>query len=152
MTDYGRDLRFGVFVTPSPDLLDNSYAIADIADEQLDFIGVQDHPYQKHFLEAWAFIATLLARTDRVRVVPDVANLPLHNPAVLAKTAASLDVISGGRVELALGAGAFWDAIVAMGGRRLTPGEAVDGLSEGIDVIRALWDVSTRRGVRKVPN
>jgi len=146
MTDYGRDLRFGVFVTPSPDLLDNSYAIADIADEQLDFIGVQDHPYQKHFLEAWAFIATLLARTDRVRVVPDVANLPLHNPAVLAKTAASLDVISGGRVELALGAGAFWDAIVAMGGPRRTAGEAAQALREAVEVTRLMW--SSERSVR----
>ncbi|BBY30336.1 LLM class flavin-dependent oxidoreductase [Mycolicibacterium sediminis] len=146
MTDYGRDLQFGVFVTPSPDLLDNSYAIAEIADDQLDFIGVQDHPYQKHFLEAWAFMATLLARTDRVRVVPDVANLPLHNPAVLAKTAASLDVISGGRVELALGAGAFWDAIVAMGGPRRTAGEAARALREAVEVTRLMW--SGERSVR----
>ncbi|MEN4476224.1 LLM class flavin-dependent oxidoreductase [Mycolicibacterium cosmeticum] len=139
MTDYGRELQFGVFVTPSPDLLDNSYAIAEIADEKLDFIGVQDHPYQKHFFEAWAFMATLLARTERVRVVPDVANLPLHNPAVLAKTAASLDVISGGRVELALGAGAFWDAIAAMGGPRRTPGEAAQALRDAVEVTRLMW-------------
>ncbi|MEW5812758.1 MAG: LLM class flavin-dependent oxidoreductase [Actinomycetota bacterium] len=146
MTDYGRELQFGVFVTPSPGLLDNSYAIAEIADEHLDFIGVQDHPYQKDFLEAWAFIAALLSRTDRVRLVPDVANLPLHNPAVLAKTAASLDVISGGRVELALGAGAFWDAIVAMGGPRRTPGEAARALRDAVEVTRLMW--SGQRSVR----
>lgn len=139
MTDYGRELQFGVFVTPSLELLDNSYAIAEIADERLNFIGVQDHPYQKQFFEAWAFMATLLAHTERVRVVPDVANLPLHNPAVLAKTAASLDVISGGRVELALGAGAFWDAIAAMGGPRRTPGEAAQALRDAVEVTRFMW-------------
>lgn len=42
MTDYGRDVRFGVFITPSTDLLNNSYALADLADECLDFIGDHD--------------------------------------------------------------------------------------------------------------
>src|SRR5215207_5606651 len=121
MTDYGRDVQFGVFITPGTDLLDNSYALAELADESLDFIGVQDHSYQPRFLDAWAFMSTLLARTKRVRVLPDVANLALHNPAVMAKAAASLDVISNGRMELALGAGAFWDAIAAMGGPRRSP-------------------------------
>lgn len=146
MTDYGRELRFGVFVTPTTDLLDNSYAVAEVADAHLDFIGVQDHPYQKQFLDSWAFMATLLARTERVRVVPDVANLPLRNPAVIAKTAASLDVISGGRMELALGAGAFWDAVVAMGGPRRSPREAAQALREAVEVTRLMW--SGLRSVR----
>jgi hypothetical protein len=47
----------------------------------------------------------------------------------------------GGRLDLALGAGAFWDAMVAMGFPRLTPGEAVTAVEEGIDVIRALWSI-----------
>ena len=46
-------------------------------------------------------------RTSRISVFPDVTSLPLRPPAVLAKAAASLDVLSGGRVELGLGAGAF---------------------------------------------
>ncbi len=69
----------------------------------------------------------------------NVANLPLRNPVVLARSAASLDLLSGGRVELGLGTGAFWDAIEAAGGIRLTPGEAVDALEEAIAVIRGLW-------------
>jgi alkanesulfonate monooxygenase SsuD/methylene tetrahydromethanopterin reductase-like flavin-dependent oxidoreductase (luciferase family) len=81
-------------------------------------------------------------------VAPNVVDLPLRPPAVLARAAASLDLLSGGRFELGLGAGAFWDGIEAMGGPGRSRGEAVDALSEAIDVIRALWDVSAPGGVR----
>jgi alkanesulfonate monooxygenase SsuD/methylene tetrahydromethanopterin reductase-like flavin-dependent oxidoreductase (luciferase family) len=74
-----------------------------------------------------------------VRLVPDVINLPLRPPSVLAKSAASLDVLSGGRLELGIGAGGFWDAIEAMGGPRRTPGESVDALEEAIAILRAFW-------------
>jgi alkanesulfonate monooxygenase SsuD/methylene tetrahydromethanopterin reductase-like flavin-dependent oxidoreductase (luciferase family) len=69
-----------------------------------------------------------------------VLNLPLRPPAVLAKAAASLDLLSPGRVVMGLGAGAFWDGITAMGGARRTPGEAVEALEEAIRIMRALWD------------
>jgi alkanesulfonate monooxygenase SsuD/methylene tetrahydromethanopterin reductase-like flavin-dependent oxidoreductase (luciferase family) len=147
MTDYGRAVQFGVFPTPEAAALDDILAIAAIADRSgLELIGIQDHPYQRRFLDTWMLMATILARTERVRVFPDVANLPLRSPAVMAKAAASLDVISGGRFELGLGAGSFWDAVVAMGGPRRTPGEAVAALAEAIDVIRLMW--SGERSVR----
>jgi hypothetical protein len=83
-------------------------------------------------------------------VSANVLNLPLRPPAVVARAAASLDLLSGGRFELGLGAGGFLDAIEAMGGPRRTPGQAVDALSEAIDVIRAIWSPpapAERRGV-----
>lgn len=147
MGDYGRDPQFGVFATPNADAVDHILDVAALADRGgLDLIGIQDHPYQRRFLDAWSLLATILARTDRVRVFPDVISLPLRSPAVLAKSAASLDVISGGRVELALGAGAFWDAIGAMGGHVRTPGAAARALIEAMSVIRAMW--SGERSVR----
>ena len=76
-----------------------------------------------------------------------MTNLPLRPPFVLAKTVASLDLLSRGRIELGLGAGAFWDAVVAAGGPRRTPREAVAALAEGIEIIRATWD-TTQRSVR----
>ncbi|GAF42792.1 LLM class flavin-dependent oxidoreductase [Rhodococcus wratislaviensis] len=140
MTDYGRVLQFGVFVTPSVELLANTFEVAALADETgLDLIGVQDHPYQAKFLDCWSLMGTLLARTERVRVFPDVACLPLRPPAVMAKAAASLDVMSGGRFELALGAGAFWEAIGAMGGDVRTPGQAATALEEAVEVLRLMW-------------
>ncbi|WP_217897223.1 LLM class flavin-dependent oxidoreductase [Geodermatophilus saharensis] len=76
----------------------------------------------------------------------DTATVPLRFPAVLAEAAASLDVISGGRVDLGLGAGGSWDAIAAVGGPRRSPREAVAALAEAVEVVRASW--SGERGVR----
>jgi alkanesulfonate monooxygenase SsuD/methylene tetrahydromethanopterin reductase-like flavin-dependent oxidoreductase (luciferase family) len=147
MPDYGRPVRFGVFPAPEAEKLDEVLAVARIADEEgLEYVGIQDHPYQRRYLDTWMLMATVLARTQRVGVFPDVANLPLRQPAVLAKSAASLDVLSGGRFELGLGAGAFWEAVEAMGGPRRAPGEAVDALAEAIEVIRLMW--SDQRSVR----
>jgi alkanesulfonate monooxygenase SsuD/methylene tetrahydromethanopterin reductase-like flavin-dependent oxidoreductase (luciferase family) len=70
-----------------------------------------------------------------------VHNLPLRQPAVLARSIASLDLLTEGRIEFGLGAGGFWDAIEAMGGRRLARADAVTALSQAIDVIRGVWDV-----------
>ena len=111
-----------------------------------DLIGIQDHPYQANHFDALALIGVILGQTERVRLFPDVANLPLRPPAVLAKHAAALDQLSGGRFDLGLGAGAFWDGIKAMGGPVRSPGEAVASLEEAIQIIRGMW--SDARGLR----
>jgi alkanesulfonate monooxygenase SsuD/methylene tetrahydromethanopterin reductase-like flavin-dependent oxidoreductase (luciferase family) len=138
MTDYGREVRFGYFLIPN--VADPLLATAQEVERLgLDYIGVQDHPYQRRFVDTWTLLAMIAATTARVRVFPDVANLPLRPPAVLAKSAASLDRLSGGRVELGLGAGGFWDAIAAYGGPRRTPAQASQALAEAIQVIRMVW-------------
>jgi len=145
--DYGRDPQFGVSVEPLADPPDHAARIAKAADRAgLDLLGIQDHPYQRRFLDTWTLISTLVPVTRNVRFFPDVANLPLRPPAMLAKAAASLDVLSGGRVEVGLGAGAFWDAVVGMGGPRRSPGEAVRSTEEAIEVMRLVW--STERSLR----
>jgi len=147
MTDYGHDLLFGVFLPPLAQQADAVLALARHADEAgLDMVSAQDHPYNPQFLDTLTLLTTIAATTSRVRVFPNVANLPLRPPAVLAREVASLDILSGGRAELGLGSGAFWDAIEAMGGPRRSPGEAVAALREAIGVIRALW--TPGRGAR----
>ncbi|MEZ3160928.1 LLM class flavin-dependent oxidoreductase [Microbacterium sp. BWT-B31] len=149
MTDYGNDLRFGTFVTPSAQNPGHVLDLAVATDRSgLDLVSFQDHPYQPAFLDTSTLLAFVAARTENVHVSANVASLPLRPPAVMARAAASVDILSGGRFELGIGAGAFWDAIVAMGGRRLTPGQGVDALREAIEIIRALWDADERGGVR----
>ena len=133
-------LKLGVFAVPDATDPETTVATIVAADRAgLDLVGVQDHPYQRRFFDTWTLLSYTAGRTERVRLVPDVINLPLRLPSVLAKSAASLDMLSGGRVELGVGAGAFWDAIEAMGGRRLTPRQSVDALEEAVGILRAFW-------------
>jgi len=108
-------MQFGISIIPYADSLDRNRELVRVADESgLELVGIQDHPYQARFLDTFALIATLLAETRRISFFTDVANLPLRLPAVMAKAAASLDVLSGGRFELGLGAGAIQDQIASM--------------------------------------
>lgn len=144
MTDYGQPLRFGFFPSPRADRADDLLRLVGTAEDAgLDLVSVQDHPYQRRFLDTWTLLSVIGARTTSIRLSPNVANLPLRPPVMLAKAAASLDILTGGRVELGLGAGAFWDGVVAAGGPRRSPGEAVDALAEAITVMRAFWSGGT---------
>ncbi len=134
----GRDIKFGYFLVPNADT-----PLLSLAQEAerlgLDYIAVQDHPYQRRFVDTWTLLSMIAATTSRIQLFPDVANLPLRPPAVMAKAAASIDVLSGGRLELGLGAGGFWDAIEGYGGPRRNPRDALDALAEAIEVIRKVW-------------
>jgi len=132
--------QVGISIIPNADSLDRSRELVNAADDGgLELVGIQDHPYQSRFLDTFALVATLLAETRRISFFTDVANLPLRPPAVMAKAAASLDVLSGGRFELGLGAGAVPHQIGRMGGPDRSPAESVDALEEAIEVIRLMW-------------
>jgi alkanesulfonate monooxygenase SsuD/methylene tetrahydromethanopterin reductase-like flavin-dependent oxidoreductase (luciferase family)/hemerythrin-like domain-containing protein len=140
MPDYGHPLLFGAFVTPDARSYHQTVALARVADSlRLDILGVQDHPYQPNFLDTWTFLSALAAQTEHIAFFPDVANLPLRPPAILARSAATLDLLSGGRVELGLGSGAFPKGVHSLGGPARTPGEGVEALEEAIEIIRSLW-------------
>ena len=149
MSDYGHDLVFGSFLTPQAGAPHDVVDLAVLSEQVgLDLVTFQDHPYNPGFLDTWTLLSFVAARTERVHLSPNVANLPLRPPAVLARAAASLDLLSNGRAELGLGSGAFWDGIAAMGGARLSPGEGVDALEQAIDVIRGIWDADDRTVLR----
>ena len=134
------ELLFGVFPVPEADREAEVCEQVMLADRLgLDLAGIQDHPYQRRYLDTWMLLAYLAARTERIRLFPAVANLPLRPPAMMAKAAATIDRLSGGRFELGLGAGAFWDAIKAWDGPARSPKESVDALEEAIGIIRRIW-------------
>ncbi|MBM0236514.1 LLM class flavin-dependent oxidoreductase [Micromonospora sp. ATA32] len=133
-------VRFGLNVDPNTGGLAIAERITAIADSTgLEYVGVQDHPYNVDFVDTLTLITWLAGKTSNVHFFPNVANLPLRPPAMLAKQAATIDVLSGGRFELGLGAGAFTDPIAGMGGPRRSTGQARSALSEAIDIIRASW-------------
>jgi alkanesulfonate monooxygenase SsuD/methylene tetrahydromethanopterin reductase-like flavin-dependent oxidoreductase (luciferase family) len=138
MPDYGRELKFGYFLIPNA--ADPLIATAQQVERLgLDYIAVQDHPYQRRFVDTWTLLSVIAGATSRVGLFPDVVNLALRPPAVLAKSAAGLGGLRGGRAELGLGAGGFPDAVEAYGGPRRSPGEALAALAEAIEVIRKVW-------------
>lgn len=149
MPTYGHNLIFGTFTTPTAQPPHQAVELAIIADKAgLDLVTFQDHPYNAGFHDTWTLISYAASRTENVHLAGNVLNLPLRNPAVLARSAASLDLLSGGRVEMGIGAGAFWQGIEAMGGDRLTPGESIQALEEGIEIMRQIWNPDEKRGAR----
>ncbi|GAA4189696.1 hypothetical protein GCM10022288_17910 [Gryllotalpicola kribbensis] len=149
MPDYGHPLRFGTFITPTNSPAERPVELA-VLSEQLgfDLVTFQDHPYQPRFSDTWTLLTWVAATTERIHLSGNVLNSALRPPAVLARSAASLDLLSHGRFELGLGAGGFWDAIAAMGGPAWTPGQGVDALAEAIEIIRGIWDAAERRPLR----
>jgi alkanesulfonate monooxygenase SsuD/methylene tetrahydromethanopterin reductase-like flavin-dependent oxidoreductase (luciferase family) len=149
MPDYGHPLRFATFIGPTNSPASRPVELAQFSERLgYDFVTFQDHPYQSSYLDTWTLLSWVAARTERIGVSGNVLNLPLRQPpAVLARAAASLDLLSGGRTSLGLGAGFFWDAVQAVGGRRLSPPQGVTALDEAIDIIRGVWDVDGPSGV-----
>jgi alkanesulfonate monooxygenase SsuD/methylene tetrahydromethanopterin reductase-like flavin-dependent oxidoreductase (luciferase family) len=138
-------IQLGINVDPNTDLINDSYERAAIADaNDIDLITIQDHPYQRRFLETWTLLTMIAAKTERVHVGTNVSNLPLRPPMMLAKMAATLDVLTGGRVELGLGAGAFWQAIEAWGEPARSPKAAYDSFEDALHILKGFWSHAGR--------
>jgi alkanesulfonate monooxygenase SsuD/methylene tetrahydromethanopterin reductase-like flavin-dependent oxidoreductase (luciferase family) len=98
-------------------------------------------------LEAWTLLAALAAQTSRLRMGVIVTSNRLRSPTLLAKMAATVDVIAGGRLEFGIGAGGSRVAgpnpavreFAAYGYPLVAPGRAVGDLAEALDVIRRMW-------------
>ena len=149
MARYGHELQFGVFITPSSDAPQQVVDLAVLAERVgLDLVTIQDHPYLPTHLDTWTLLSWIAGQTERIHLAPNVLNIPLRQPAVAARAAASLDLLSQGRLELGLGAGAYWTAIAAFGVPRLSPGESIDAFREALAVVRAVLDTNAERRVR----
>jgi probable F420-dependent oxidoreductase len=130
--------------------IDDVQVLVDLAvrAEELGFhsVWVHDHVFNvghvlerigdKPYYEPLALLSFVAARTSRVRLGTSVLVLPYHHPIRLAKTAATLDVLSGGRLILGVGVGAIESEMEAMGTPFRQRGAFTD---EAIAVMRALW-------------
>jgi probable F420-dependent oxidoreductase len=97
---------------------------------------VFDRIGNKPYYEPLTLLSFVAARTSRVRLGTSVLVLPYHNPVRLAKTAATLDVLSGGRLVLGVGVGSIENETLAMGSPFAERGALSD---EAIAVMRTLW-------------
>jgi alkanesulfonate monooxygenase SsuD/methylene tetrahydromethanopterin reductase-like flavin-dependent oxidoreductase (luciferase family) len=135
------ELIFGIGVPASAAPADDPVALALEAERLgFDFVSVADHPcgpdpgYETPTLLTW-----IAARTSRIKVASRVLGVPFRRPAMVAKLAASLDQLSGGRLILGLGGGYSDAEIAAVGAPPLSPGQKIDALGEAIGVIRGAW-------------
>ena len=105
-----------------------------------DFVSANDHPMgSSPTHELWTLLAWVASRTSTIKVASRVLGVPYRNPAVVAKMAASLQALSGGRLILGLGGGSSDEGIGAIGAGPLTPRAKTDGLEDALRIIRGLW-------------
>lgn len=109
-----------------------------------DFVSASDHPVGAHpNYETTVLLTWIAAHTRRISIASRVFGVPFRRPAMLAKSAESLDRLSGGRLILGLGGGYADDEIAAVGGPLPSPREKVDGLADAIRIMRQAWTGAT---------
>jgi F420-dependent oxidoreductase-like protein len=99
-----------------------------------------DDPERRGALDAWATLAGLAAVTDRIKLGTMVSPVTFRHPAILAKSVVTVDHISGGRIELGMGAGWFEDEHRAFGFPFPPSAERIEILSEQVEIVHRLWD------------
>ncbi|PRY17388.1 F420-dependent oxidoreductase-like protein [Kineococcus rhizosphaerae] len=166
MTDATPRLKFGLFVPQGwkHDLVDvdpvdhwtvmNGLAQRADAGDVWDSIWVFDHfhtvpePTDQATHEAWSLMAAFAASTRRIRLGQMCTCLSYRNPAYLAKVATTVDVVSGGRINMGIGAGWYEHEWRAYGYGFPGAGERLARLDEGVQIFRQLWQdgISTFEG------
>jgi F420-dependent oxidoreductase-like protein len=153
-------MRFGVFVPQGWRLdlagiepADHWDTLLDVAraaeDGSFESVWVYDHfhtvpvPTEEATHEAWTLMAALGAATRRVRLGQMCTCMGYRNPAYLAKVAATVDVVSGGRTEMGIGAGWYEHEWRAYGYGFPPAGERLAMLDEGVQIMRQLWTTGT---------
>src|SRR6476469_4043019 len=139
-----KSLQFDMFewqVVPWPVILDDVRYLESLGVGTV-WLGdsyVMPPAYGDNVLEAWTTLAALAGCTERIRLGTMVSNIPLRHPAMLAKQVATVDSISGGRLEIGIGPGDnFSGEITSLGLPSLAPGARVDRLREAVEVIDRL--------------
>jgi alkanesulfonate monooxygenase SsuD/methylene tetrahydromethanopterin reductase-like flavin-dependent oxidoreductase (luciferase family) len=142
-------LEFGMQIGAFPDGVASLGATARAAEEAgFASVSVMDHLVQipqiaamwNDVPEGWTSVGYLAAATSRVRIGTLVTNVLLRNPALLAKMVATVDVLSGGRVFCALGAGWFDRELQTYGyGRLPSAAERLDRLEEALQLLPRYW-------------
>ncbi len=153
-------MRFGMFVpqgwrldlagVPAADQWATMRDLAVAADAgPFESIWVYDHfhtvpvPTEEDTFEAWSLMAAFAASTTRVRLGQMCTCMGYRNPAYLAKVAATIDVVSGGRVEMGIGGGWYEHEWLAYGYGFPSAGERLGMLDEGVQIMRQLWSTGT---------
>jgi F420-dependent oxidoreductase-like protein len=97
------------------------------------------HPSERGALDAWATISALAAVTERIRLGTMVSPVTFRHPAELAKSVVTADHVSGGRVEVGMGAGWFEREHAAFGFAFPSVAERIDILAEQVEIVHRLW-------------
>ena len=141
--DYGHPLQFGASITSTAAAPQVAVDLAVLGEDLgYDLVAVEDRPDDPSRLDAWTVLGWIAGRTRRIHLAAIALALPVRPAPVLARAAASLDLLSGGRLSLGLGAGTSGGGLTALaelGAEKLAPSAAYDALDESIEVIRATW-------------
>lgn len=140
MTKYGRRLQFGYCPIASAVDPTRPLRLAALAETlKLDCVGIQGDMKRAGDQEPWTLLTAIGAATSRIALFAALADWSLRPPALIAKAAASLDLLTGGRVDIGLGAGPASGSGAVIDGEPRGDAEALAALQEAVQVIRLLW-------------
>jgi probable F420-dependent oxidoreductase len=138
-----REIKFGLYL-PTGDFA-RARKVAERAEKQGFYsLSINDHLYspmgeRDPQLECFSTLSAIAGITSRIRLAPAVVAMSFRNPALLAKTASTLDCISNGRLIMGLGSGWQRTEYDAHGFPYPSTAERLDQLEEGINVLKAMW-------------